>query len=78
MHFWPVTSKATVKNNPPIIRQLLCSGSDPSGRTVTLVVGLEDGGGTEIHLQSSVIDAVVAALAAESNKLKWQILQAQD
>lgn len=64
-------------DDPPIFRQLLFAGSDPSDRTITLQLGLDDGRAARIDLALGVIGPVLAALNAEALKLNADLSEEQ-
>jgi hypothetical protein len=56
-------------DQPPIYNQLLQAGSDPTDRTVTVVIGTDATHGVRIDMSLDLIGPLMGALAAEAEKL---------
>lgn len=54
---------------PPIFNCILAAGSDPSDRSVTVVLGTDETNGIRVDVQLGLVGPLMAALAAEAAKL---------
>ena len=56
-------------DDPPICDRLLEVGSDPSDRTISLLLGVGAGQALQLNIALPLVGALTAALATESRKL---------
>lgn len=61
----------------PIFRQLLHAGSDPSDRTVTVVLGVDATRATRIDMSLGLVGPLMGALSSEAQKLNAELSEVE-